>query len=354
MIFEGCEKRGGVCDCGDRPCAVGGIPDIEGVPPDGFQATPSGIEIAYWAARKKPRIFRQYQIRHNEGPVQVDGDHHEDSATAWQQVPSVSSISDLVSDPGGLIWWAMTVGVAGALQLFNQGMLMPAEVNIAGRRQLVLAEKKAELPSVVGPQEIVSLLQQAQLTTSDVRDTAGKRGQSAHDAFEIWRETGELPNPSLYPASEEGYVLGLRRALEDLAMTPLRGEVMVASIEHKYAGRYDLEARIDEPRQVVAHHTPARGPQHTEVQPGTGLLDLKTSKYVMPDHAFQLEGYEICRVECGYDPTDFRAVVHVTEDGKYRFVRTDQWARPEGFLLLRQIAGEVQEMKTRKPPGGRS
>lgn len=25
-FFEGCERRGGVCDCGDRPCAMFAIP----------------------------------------------------------------------------------------------------------------------------------------------------------------------------------------------------------------------------------------------------------------------------------------------------------------------------------------
>jgi hypothetical protein len=53
------------------------------------------------------------------------------------------------------------------------------------------------------------------------------------------------------------------------------------------------------------------------------LIDAKTSKSIYSTHLLQLEAYEGAGVECGYEPTDMRAVLHVSEHGLYQLRRTD-------------------------------
>ena len=62
------------------------------------------------------------------------------------------------------------------------------------------------------------------------------------------------------------------------------------------------------------------------------LSDVKTSKGVYGSHLLQLEGYEGASVECGYEPTDARAVLHLTPHGLYEFKRAR--ASYEDFLAI--------------------
>jgi hypothetical protein len=188
-------------------------------------------------------------------------------------------------------------------------------------------------------ESIVALLTEHKLTVNHVRDKAGDRGQSVHDAFEAWARTGLKPDPSIYPDEERGYVEGLLAFLADVpTIEPIAAEVLVASAEHGFAGRYDIRFRTWQPHDVVVHRTPKRGATYRRLAPGLYLGDLKTSKGIYASHARQLEAYEQASVESGYEPTEARGILHVAADGTYEFVRS--WATFEDFLCR---AGRMAE-----------
>lgn len=195
-------------------------------------------------------------------------------------------------------------------------------------------------------QSVMDLLVQHKLTVNHVRDKAGDRGQAVHDAFEIWARDGVFPDPSMFPPEEAGYVVGLCTFLEHTNAVAEAQEVMVGSLEHGYAGRYDVRLRIPEECQVVVHRTPVKGPQWKTLKPGVLLADLKTSKGVYPSHSRQLEAYEQASVECGYEPTDARGILHVGPEGTYEFVRST--AEFEDFRVVLDVWNSDQRMKERK------
>lgn len=280
--------------------------------PFSYVTTPSGIEIAYYV---KPR--RKYEIRRAIRAGAVGPEEGVD----WREVPSVTTVLDVL-EKGGLSWWGMKIGVEGTIALAEKGVVLnlPKLAEIADR------------PLVV--EEIVGHLKAHNLTVNDTLGRASTRGQNVHDAWEKWQVTGELPDPLEYPLSEHGYVTGLRRFLE-AAQGKLRSieqEIMVASYVHGYAGRFDTYAQVTEPIDVVTKLYPKWPPKWTQIPVGFGILDLKTSKGIYAEHGIQLEAYEAGRVECGYEPSDWRAVLHVTQDGLYEVRRSR--AKPEHFVAV--------------------
>jgi hypothetical protein len=300
--------------------------------------TPSGIEVLYALEPK-----RHYKVRDVNACDVTHPDHPNDG---WVEVPSVTTVLDCLNKPG-LPWWGMRMGVQGTLAMHNMGLLRSLDIETAGQTQKVLCyEGEFGQWHAAGTPEIEELLTKHRLTVNHVRDTAGDRGQSVHDAFEAWAATGVLPVQEIYPPEEQGYVLGLIEFLNATKLVPEASEVMVGSLEHGFAGRYDLRARVPEECQVVFHRTPKRGPQYATLKPGTGLIDLKTSKGIYETHAMQLEGYEIASVEDGYGPTDFRGILHVGPEGTYEFVRS--WAVAEDFLAVLGTHRAFEAMKLRK------
>lgn len=329
-----------------------GEPGVGPGSPHSQSVTPSGIEIRYF---EKPK--RYYEIRAFAPPAAKEP--HE--ATGWEEVPSVSTVTKIIDDPGPLIWWGMETGVEGVLTLALNGYLTPARLP---NGQTVMSTIQS-LPDgseglvAVGVRDVVDLLTEFKLTTNHVRDSAGDRGQNVHDALELWAKTGEMPDPDLFPPEEKGYVEGLVLFLADLEKGEpevIASERMVASIEHGFAGRYDLEIRTHKPCEVVTRWFPKRPPRYATLQPGLYVPDLKTSGGVYPSHCVQLEGYEIGRVECGYVPSDARAVIRVgpgdldnpkKPDGPhYELVKS--WAQPADFLVVLDVYRSQQRMKERK------
>lgn len=278
--------------------------------------TPSGIEIRYhWEPK------RMYELR----PDPVGSASPEDE---WREVPSVTTVLDILNKPA-LPWWGMEQGVKGLLQLQHYPQLSWDTLKLAD------------------PDEIVRLLTAHKLTVNHVRDQASSRGLAVHAALEGWAKDRTIPDPSIFPHEERGYVEGLVKFLEDLSDPSYTAcEVMVGSLRHSYAGRYDLRFTVDSARSVVYKHTPVRGAKRADLQPGQYMLDLKTSKGVYLSHHRQLEAYELASVECGYEPTDARGILHVTADGNYEFVRSV--ADPEDFVKVLDVWNSEQRLKEKK------
>lgn len=192
----------------------------------------------------------------------------------------------------------------------------------------------------------MALLTAEKLTVNHVRDNAGDRGQAVHDALENWARYGHTPDPSMYPEEQEGYVRGLVAFLKDVyTAEPVGAEVLVASSEYGYAGRYDLRIKTNAEHEIVVRRTKTKIRKRT-IKPGLYLCDLKTSKGIYPSHSRQLEAYEQASLESGYEPTDGRGVLLVTADGGYEFVRS--WAVFEDFRVVLDVWKSDQEMKARK------
>lgn len=146
----------------------------------------------------------------------------------------------------------------------------------------------------------------------DVRDDAGTRGTSVHDAAELLAKEGVRPKLNDFPQEDRGYVQALANFWLDHKPEVVATEVITASLEHGFAGRYDLVA-VSHGRRV--------------------LYDYKTSGKVRPFAMFcQLEAYELAEVELGREPTDARAVVRLGEDGSFEVA--ESCATAQDFLHL--------------------
>lgn len=286
------------------------------------ELVPSGIAVYYQSKPKRLyRIAEHGDSYYAEGLDLLESAQAEDSVL-WREVPSVTSVLGVLDKGGGLLWWAQGVGVAGALELAREH----------GLDHSVDA--------------MVDLLTQNQKTINHVKNKAGDRGQSVHDAFEAWARTGHKPDPSIYPDEEKGYIEGLLAFLADVpSIEPLACEVLVASVEHGYAGRYDIRFRTSQEHEVVVKRTKTKVTKRV-LAPGVFLGDLKTSKGIYASHARQLEAYEQASIESGYEPTDARGILHVSADGTYEFVRS--WATIEDFLCVLRVWQSDQAMKGRK------
>jgi len=294
-----------------------------------------------------PIYFQHDPRRYRLGPLAPDqaGTSWElESEPEWDIVPSVSEVLDVLHKPG-LPWWGMTTGVEGLMALNGLGLVRETAFN--GHPALAVPngpERSSWSPATA--EELTALLTAQQLTVNHVRDKAGTRGLAVHGALEDWAASGRLPDPSIFPAEEAGYVRGLLAFLRDVDPEPVASEVMVASREFGFAGRYDLRLRVTKPRPVVAKIYPKKPPLMKTLQPGELLTDLKSSKGVYESHPRQLEAYEKASIECGWAPTLARGIIHVTEDGRYEFVRS--WAQFSDFLAVLMVWRSDQAMKRRK------
>jgi hypothetical protein len=288
------------------------------------EVTPSGIEIEY---QVKPK--RQYRIRFAD---------EKDEEKDWRVVPSVTTVLDCLAK-GGLSWWGQEVGVEGVLKLWRRKLLR------SSFGDGILAINTSEGYQAATVDGVVDLLKKQKLTINHTLGKAAKRGTAVHDALEVWARTGERPIPKMYPLEEAGYIIGLVAFLQDVpSAEPVACEVMVGSLEHGFAGRYDIRFKTTEEHAVVVHRTPVKGPQYAVLKPGLYLGDLKTSKDVYPkSHWRQLEAYEGASVECGYEPTDGRGVLLVGADGTYRFVRSK--ATFQDFLVVLDVYRSDEGLK---------
>lgn len=304
-------------------------------------STPAGIEIAYFLEPRRAYALRQVHTDAEQGPLY----------TEWREVPSVTTVLDVL-EKGGLSWWGMGVGAEGVAKLVERGL---AAISADGK----LAVAVAGTWVYATKDNLIALLQDEKLTTNDTLSEAGDRGQSAHDALEAWAAVGKIPDPSQYPQDERMYLEGLRKFCVDMgdAWETDGQEIAVGSIVHGFAGRYDLRGRVTKDVKLVARATTVKGEplkrerdrKYTIVPAGTkGLVDAKTSKGIYGTHLMQLEGYEGASVEDGFEPTDWRAVLHITKDGLYEFKRAR--ATYDDFLAIlhtyRTLQGVEEALKS--------
>ena len=254
----------------------------------------------------------------------------------WLEVPSVTTVLEDMSSVPALPWWGMRVGMAAAveamahvpwadlanahtpLEIINPQTIPPE------RRHYAKGDRKRKKPKSL----IEAWTVDNRRSTNHVADDAGDRGTAIHTVLEMLA-LDEIPNVERFPADQRGWIAGLVQWYLDQEPTFLLNEVMVASAEHRYAGRFDSVVMYPDSRIV--------------------LLDLKTSKGVYKKHLRQLALYEAGFEEMGLWPNvldaldldetmtqtftrafDALEVLHITAAGEYHMVPS--LYRPEHVL----------------------
>lgn len=309
--------------------------------------TPSGIEIQFEAEPK-----RLYRIRPSSEGIDVEPE--------WREVVSVTTALEILDKPA-LPWWGMRVGVEGMIELVKRGMVVLTQTP---EGEPALAAPEGWVPEGAAAKDcdplgfgavwqyarsdlIEPILTNQRLTVNHVKSEAGDRGTNVHTALEGWIKDRTVPEPSFFPAEQQGYVRGLRAFLEDLGeVKTAEAEVMVGSVEHGFAGRYDLEAVMYKANLVTKVASPTgKVPEERIVVDGRTLIDLKTSKGVYVSHFLQLAAYEGARLECGYQPTKQQMVVRVGADGTYE-VKVSPCVFDD-YLAVLYVYGVLQDIKSR-------
>lgn len=150
------------------------------------------------------------------------------------------------------------------------------------------------------------------LNWRDVRDEAGERGHESHDLL-LRALLSERTSLSDLPDEYRAWGQAAFRWLRARAPKVIQAECMVASVEHGYAGRFDLLAQLGRDRPRIdfktstnwAHKRDKNGEPTDEVLPP------------YPETALQLDLYEGAAVESGYPPADYGLVVRLGPDGRY-------------------------------------
>jgi hypothetical protein len=214
--------------------------------------------------------------------------------------PSVTTIIDSVV-PKNLSWWAMVVGVNATCSLIREGYATAQD----------------------DPENIVTAIRENKLSVYHIRDEKGEEGTAVHRAADRYAKTGEIPRLKDYSSEVQPKIKALANFLLDVRPKILKSEERVASLEYKYAGTFDWLIDIEGQR---------------------GIVDLKTGKRPYPDSQWpQLAAYEQAHVECGADPTNFQAILHLGADGQYEFQEsTDTF---DDFLVLLR---HYESMKARE------
>lgn len=207
-----------------------------------------------------------FELEENKHIYSLDGEIY----------PSVTQIIS-ATVPKQLAWWGMQVACDGIALLMDRGEYLPP----------------------VGP-ELVTLLTEKKLTTNHQMHTGASRGKEVHNALANYAITGNF-NLGDFSIQARKYAVGLLKWLIENDPEIIESEVVTGSIEHRYAGTFDMKVRLRRGKNQGAYV----------------LFDLKTGKRVYPDQHFpQLEAYEQAELESGEEPTDYRAVLHLTDNGE--------------------------------------
>jgi hypothetical protein len=200
----------------------------------------------------------------------------------------VSTIAKyLDQNTDGLLWWAAKLDQTGIAELACR--TFDEELSPSWLRSQVTIDKA---------------LRKTKKTWSDMRDKAATRGTSVHEKILNALATDTEP-PSLdsLEEHERGYGQAAFKFWADRKPEPVSAERVTASVEHGFAGRFDLIAKVDDELRLYDAKTRDR--------PAT----------YKSDHT-QLAGYEVGNAECGLPTTEGQYVLLLMPDGNYKEVRS--------------------------------
>jgi hypothetical protein len=222
-------------------------------------------------------------------------------------IPSVTTITGILDKPA-LTWWKLEQLAANAVQDAEMLAIMRDRGDTEAAVRYVMYRRNAS-------------------------DAARERGADIHALAERWHKGETVDAPEELAEEWTGYLRWWTDTLPDM----LYAEEMVASVEHNYAGTFDLVA-------VIGGET--------------WMLDIKSSKSVAnakgtvwPEYRLQLVAYARAEFIGRADerlplpPIDRYGIVHVTREGTRLVeaaVTERDWA---AFLACRALYGWARETK---------
>lgn len=228
-----------------------------------------------------------------------------------QIVPSVTQILDAVTPKPALTWWGMRVGLAAVIKLLQSDALSALSLLAFDYEDHLTGKPRNKPEQAVWrgrgkhrkqktPLEAAAI--EARLTTNHIRDTKADLGTAVHNAIEQIGIADALPTIGDLPLEVQPYIRALAKWWLEQDPEFIHQEIIVASTEHQFAGRFDLIARL-----------------------GTklALIDFKTSGGLYESYSEQLALYQLAYEEMsawpGVDhPTlDRFELVHLRPDGGY-------------------------------------
>lgn len=227
----------------------------------------------------------------------------------------------------GLIGWGARLENEGVAQLVMRDL---KAWNDAGAPE----DMGTALTWLSSGESITQALRDNQLTWRDVRDQAAHRGTNVHKhAMHALADGGEVAFSELTD-EERGYAQGVTGFWLDHEPNVIAAEAVVADLDARVAGRFDLLCEIGGELLMV---------------------DAKTSGYLSPKFVVQISGYAKLAEACGYGAAQGGAVLQVTADGTYNLLRFD--LRPADFdqaLAVYRSAAEIRKelRKARKEADG--
>lgn len=192
-----------------------------------------------------------------------------------------------------------------------------------------VATLPSELLTTCDPALWEAELQARNLLHKDEWGAKADLGTAVHNALEALCG-GTVPALSDFPVGVRPYVQGVCAWFADNDPEVVETELLVASREHAYAGRFDLLYRQN--GQLV-------------------LADLKTSKEVRAQYLIQLAAYALAMGECGYGHPDRMEVIHAKPDGSYSVVESTALASDFLDILAAYRAFNANKDALKAKPG---
>jgi hypothetical protein len=221
-----------------------------------------------------------------------------------------------------------------------------ADGNPQQRRYMVNGQRFANVTTILNVLAKDALLDWAAnlakegLEWKKVRAEAGERGRVSHHLL-LQVLTGA--GASLADLSEEHRPYGQAgfKWFRDRKPEVIEVEHMVASCEHRYAGRLDLFADIDGAKTLIDFKTVTKWSYQRDRK--TGEL---TNRLYPPydENLLQLDLYQGARVECGLPPAEQGLVVRLGPDAEYDETFVDL-APPRGVAILRAYRAKAAATK---------
>lgn len=196
---------------------------------------------------------------------------------------------------------------------------LDAEGNEQTRRYLVNGQRFANVTTILNVLAKDALLDWAARLAREgknwkaVRAEAGERGTVSHHLL-LQILTGQ--GASLSDLSDEHRPYGQAGFKSVRALNPkvFECERMVASVKHKYAGRLDLFAGIEDKTTLVDYKTISKWAY--EKDPETKeLTDTLWPPY--DENLLQLDLYQGARIECGLEPAEQGMIVRLGPDAEF-------------------------------------
>lgn len=246
-------------------------------PPNTTQTLPNGVEVEYWDAIGVDGLPQQRRYR-------IDG----------EKFTSISTVAGI----------------------FDKPALTPAAVKLQEAGAIALAADGVDLASLTQP-ELRSLLVERGLHYDSVWQVARDRGDLAHDHLLHLIRDGKVAKRSDYEADIWPWIQAGMRFVLDHRPQPIACEYIVASAEHRVAGRADLFARMrDDSTARVDFKTVTEWKYRERTVKGERVM---TDELLPPydENIVQIAGYELCSVASGYDPAERKLIVRLGPDGRY-------------------------------------